>query len=239
MIYEAGNHPTPLKKVQSSLDTVEKYGLDTFISLEAIANADLDAALWAFRAVYPEQRSIAPKIARRYAGAVFRAAKDGIVHGDGLKEDSKPICRLAAVADDYLLGLCDKQFMEEKAREIYRYAVIAEPIALRWLAYLGWFALGPKPERRGPDMLDAALQSNPYDSKLEPMQHRKYQTAMSEALRIRLLEVLEPRDEAIGPVARGFDGSFTVKPKSQNEGSNVRAYRHKTTIRNTLMQKGI
>jgi hypothetical protein len=236
MTYEAGNHPAPLKKVQSSLGTVEKYGLDTFISLEAIANADLNAALWAFRAVYPEQRLISSKAARRYAGVVFRAARGVILHNEGLVQDAEPIRKLAAVADDYLIGLCDKKFLEAKSKEAYRYAATADPDILRWLAYLASFALGPKPERRGPDMLEAALQTNPYDSKQEPMQHRRYHNAMSAALRTKLLEVLEPRDEAIGPVARGFDGSFTVRPKRPNEGSNVRAYRHKTTIKNMLMQ---
>jgi hypothetical protein len=239
MTYETGNHPAPLKAIQASLGTIESYGLDKQISLEAIAAVDLNAALWALRAVYPEQRSLTSKLSRRFAGAAFRVTSVAWARPFNGYRDIEPLRKLVAVADDYLLGLCNRGFMEGKAKESFRLAASYDIPALRWLAYLAWIALGPKPERLGPSILDAALESNPHNPKEESLEHRKCKNAMTAALRGKLLEVLEPRDEAIGPVALGFDGSFTTKPKHSPDIGKVRAYRHKTTIRNMLEARGV
>lgn len=213
------------------------YGLDKPISLEQIAKVDLSAALWAFRAVYPEQRTLASRSARLLALRTFNLARSCISHDADMWVDSMPIFRQVAFAGDYLLGLRTKHVLEDALKEVYPYLRIG-PEPLRLLANIATFALGSKPVRRGTDILEALLMMNPYSEKKERLQYHYYARKLMVAMQGKLLEVLEPRDEEIGPVARGFDGSFTSNPKSQM-GNAVRAYRHKTTIRNMLASHGI
>lgn len=182
-----------LKRAFNVFGTPESFGLATPVFLsDVLERVSLDAALWSLRAVYPEQRTAARRIARSLA-------MDAALEGSRLFEGHKLYEQAWSVANAWLEGDASGKDLQSFRMRVFNTILPSGSLANYGLAT--YIMLTETPERYALEAINAGIKAGTPDGATKG-------SADSQALEFRnyvkstfldLLRQEEPTEEGSGP----------------------------------------
>lgn len=193
-----------------------QYGFGRPISIETLLKTGgISVALWALRAVHPEQRVVATRLARVVAISAFDTGHDRFPESNAYLQKSTQL----AIA--YLSGDLKQESLDAMRREVWHRS---ERIKLPYkhLYYSAWLALARYPERLAPEALRTMRLAHP--SAMSEKDKREIPFESRLALEVVLRRFLFSEREDVGP----GDSEPATEEKAVNRIVNRRLWRSAT-----------